>query len=66
MTVQLVVIVKDTAENRNVPVSGITLAFTLKDAGKKIDTPNQGSLSRAETEQETFMYWRHAQKTVAS
>lgn len=51
---QLVIIVKDAAENGHVPVAGITLTFTLSAAEKNSTHLSQGSLSRAEIEQETL------------
>lgn len=54
MEVQLVILVKDAAENGHVPVAGITLTFTLRESEKKDDTHlSQGSLSRAEVEHKT-------------
>lgn len=53
MTVQLVILVKDAAENGHVPVAGITLIFTLRKSEKKTTHLSQGSLSRAEIEHET-------------
>jgi len=52
MAVQLVILVKDAAENGHVPVAGITLTFTLRESEKKTTYLSQGSMSGAEFEQE--------------
>ena len=51
---QLVIIVKDAAQNGHVPVADTALTFTLKAAEKKSIHLSQGSLSGAETEHETL------------